>query len=366
MKRKRKPPKAYPVKDRPGLFRAYGINAATQARQAFFGRTREEAESEARSSYSRQVRTDTFAEFYFDAYLPTIEARSENWQNQIAWAMDKYILREFGEWGIDEIKRPQLQSFFNRLRRKLSDSSAARVKIVLSGVLNLAVADEKITSNPCRFVKLPTPSKPDKIALTFDQLARVFVAAKPEVQVVILLSGCAAGLRIGEACGVTRLHLTSDDVLHVRQQILQAKGGARISKTLKTAQTHRDLPLPEELAEWIRKHSQGRFYLAGTAKNKFQLPNNVTEDLASACTKAKVATITPHELRHTFISLMENEIEAPAAVVAALAGKQDSRVTAGYSHTHQEQLRKWLSVYFQRFKKAVEEACVSDRLEHRA
>jgi len=203
------------------------------------------------------------------------------------------------------------------------------------------------------------------MALTFEQLAKVFVAAKPEVQVVILLSGCAAGLRIGEACGVTRLHLTSDDVLHIRQQVLQGKGGARISKRLKTVQSQRDLPLPDELAEWIRDHSQGRFYLAGTSKNRFQLPNNVSEDLARACAKAKVATITPHELRHTFISLMENEIEAPA-VVAALAGKQDSRVTAGYSHTHQEQLRKWLKVHFQRFKKAVEEVCVSNKLEHNA
>ncbi len=108
------------------------------------------------------------------------------------------------------------------------------------------------------------------------------------------------------------------------------------------------------MADAIRKESGNRLYLAGTTSGKFQLPNNVTEDLQEACKKAGIPIITPHELRHTFISLLENEMEAPAAVVAALAGKKDNRVTSGYSHTHQIQMKKWLSAHFNAFRKALE------------
>jgi integrase len=139
--------------------------------------------------------------------------------------MDIHVLPEFGEKFLGEIKRPELQRFFNRLLRKMKTSSVDKVKIVLSGVFNLAVADEVIATNPCRYVKLPTPEAPEKIALTYEQLARLYHHAKPELRVILQLCACAGGLRIGEACGTSRMQLTSDDVLHVRQQVLQLPRG---------------------------------------------------------------------------------------------------------------------------------------------
>lgn len=265
--------------------------------------------------------------------------------------MDGYVLPAFGKKPITEIKRPELQKFFNGLLRGMETSSARKVKIVLSGVMNLALADEKITVNPCPFVKLPPDEKPEKIALTFDQLGRVYVHAKPEIKVYLLISACGGGLRVGEVCGTSRLMLTSDNVLHVRQQILQLKGGAKPTKKLKTPATRRDIPYPAELADEIREQSGGRFYLCGTARNKFQLPNNITKNLKKACEDAKVPVITPHETRHTFISLMENVLRTPDAMVAAIVGKEDKRVTGGYSHAHETEIRKELSVYYSAFKK---------------
>jgi integrase len=296
------------------------------------------------------------AEYYFRAYLPTIEHRSANWKNQVGWAMDLHILPPLGERRLSELNRAEIQRVFNRLLNGMMSSSANKVKIVFSGVLNLAIADEKLSSNPCRAVKLPAPEEPDKTALTWPDLAKLILASGPELETIVYLCACAGGLRIGEACGASKMMLTSDDVLHVRQQVLQLDGGSRIVKKLKTSQTRRDLPLPAGLAEAIRTSSQGRLYLSGTARGKHMLPNNATTKLHAACLAAGISPITPHELRHTFISLMENEIEAPAPIVAALAGRKHravSKMTGGYSHTQKEQLKRWLSVYWVRLQKEI-------------
>jgi|GEM_PF-3795340 len=278
--------------------------------------------------------------------------------------MDTYVLPTFGQMAIDEIKRDHCQKLFNSLQRGMKVSSVRRIKIVFSSVMNLAEADEKITRNPVRLVKLPPDESPEKTALTFTDLAKLYRAASDRFMPPFLLCSCAGGLRVGEACAVTRAHLTADDILKVRNQITQHKGGAAISKTLKTPQTKRDIPLPAGLADAIRNCNQvSGIYISSDSRGGYLLPKNFVRLLQETCDAASVDRVSPHELRHTFISLMENELEAPTAIVAALAGKKDSRVTAGYSHAHREQMKKWLSVYWQRLKQEAEKLAVSQKNE---
>lgn len=72
------------------------------------------------------------------------------------------------------------------------------------------------------------------------------------------------------------------------------------------------------------------------------LPKNITRELRLACVKAEIPVVTPHELRHTFISLMDNEVEAPRTVVMALASHSPQTTTDGYSHVMAEQKLRWM------------------------
>ncbi|MBX3114396.1 MAG: hypothetical protein KF836_07495 [Fimbriimonadaceae bacterium] len=66
--------------------------------------------------------------------------------------------------------------------------------------------------------------------------------------------------------------------------------------------------------------------------------------------------VGPHALRHTFISLLENEHECPPSIVAELSGKAKQGNTANYSHAHMEQKRKWMQMLWDRCSTAAKMA----------
>lgn len=354
-------PKAYQVKNRPNLWAAKGIDPTTQKRKNYFGGSADEASRKAAQSFGVADDFSLFS-FYSNVYLPTVKHRSHNWLAQISWAMDKYVLPELGHRDIRELKRPELQLFFNGTSKSMKASSAGKVKIVLSGILRLAMADEVIASNPLAFVRLPPKDTVEKTALTFDELKALIAASGPLVRPFVILAG-GAGLRLGEALGVTRAAISKDGVLSVRQQVLQLKGRCDVSQSLKTSNSRREIPIPEGmLAALLVADQVSGIWVCSDSKGGYVRPKNITRELTAACSTAGVPRVSPHELRHTFISLMDNEVEAPRTVVMALAGHSARSTTDGYSHVKVEQKRRWM----ERFWDQVSTACSPEEWATRA
>lgn len=340
-------PLAYPVKNRPGTWAAKGVDPTTLQRKTYYGKSPEVAAEKAARSFGIQTDNTLFS-FYSTVYLPAVKHRSANWLNQIGWVMDKYVLPDFGERDIRVIKRPELLIFFNKVGRSLKASTVARMKIVLSGVFRLAMADEVIVTNPVQFVRLPEPDRVVKTALTFEELNRLITTAQPLAKPFVILAG-GCGLRLGEAVGVTRKAISKAGVLTVSQQVQQMKRGCVISPKLKTEHSYRDVPLPEPLREMLHSCEQvSDIWICSDSKGGYVKPKNITRELRIACERAEVPVVSPHELRHTFISLMDNEVEAPRTVVMALAGHAPQSTTDGYSHVKMEQKLRWMERYWER------------------
>lgn len=314
-------------------------------RKSFYASTEAEAIAKAQGSFGIQ-QDKTLYGFYAAVYCPTVLQRSTSWRSQIAWAMDKYILPEFGDRDMQTLTRPELQRFFNKLGAKMQPSTLKGVKIIFSGVLNLAESDEQIPKNPLRHVRLPVPQPSKKTALAPDELAALLKACPLRIRPYVLLTGFC-GLRAGEALGVTRSAIRNG-VLSVGQQVLQPKGGCKISDRLKTPQSRRDIPLPAEMLEQILKSEQvSAVFVCSDEKGGFLTPNNAHRDLEEAIKAAGIRRVTPHELRHTFISILENDLECPPAIVASLAGKTYQGNTARYNHVTPKQLARWMEKYWE-------------------
>lgn len=336
-----KQPKAYPVKNRNSLWCAKGLDPTTRQRKNYFGNTEAEASAKATRSFGIAKDNSLFS-FYSNVYLPTVAHRSYNWLHQIGWAMDKHVLPALGHRDIRELKRADLQSHFNLIGKDLKGSSLARVKIVLGGVLRLAVADEIIASNPISMIRLPKPDPVSKTSLSLLELKALIGASGPLIKPFVLLAGCS-GLRLGEAVGVTRSAISKSGILTVRQQVQQLKGCCVVSMKLKTEHSHRQIPLPKPMLDALLGCSQvSDIWVCSDSLGGYVLPKNITRELRLACLKAEIPIVTPHELRHTFISLMDNEVEAPRTVVMALAGHSPQTTTDGYSHVKVEQKLRWM------------------------
>lgn len=324
-----------------GRFESKGVDPVSGRRKSFYSSTSQaDADAKAGKSFGFQSPGEpTLYEFYVGAYLPTVQHRSLNWREQIAWAMDSHVLPYLAERRLSDLDRALLQQWANAVVCRISPNSARKVKIVLSGVMRLAEADGLIVRNPLAMVKLPTGSDPDKRALTPAQLRSLLEASDDRSRPVVILGGFC-GLRIGEICGLRRRDV-KDGALEVRGQVLQVKGGAAWVASLKTPQSRRTIPLPKELQDQLLK-AAGVAFVLPNAKGGFVMPNNAHRDLDEAIAKAGIPRVTPHELRHTFVSLLENDLGAPAPVVEELAGKSKRGRLADYSHARAAVRLRWM------------------------
>lgn len=174
--------------------------------------------------------------------------------------------------------------------------------------------------------------------MDWHELSAALERIPAEYRPVCLLMGCA-GLRVSEACAV-RWSDFVDGVLLVRYQI-EVRGGARIKDILKTDSSYRDIPIPAELMDAMRCGRKGAF--VGTNKaGRFYVRSNIQRVLG------ELGLPSPHKWRHTYGSLLANDLEAPKRVVDTLMGHAGVGVGDRYSHTFQRQLAKWQGLYYER------------------
>ena len=196
----------------------------------------------------------------------------------------------------------------------------------LSAILNAAVDDELISSNPCRkaSVSAPRADKRKVIPWTAAQVATIR-GELPERWRVFCDLGALCGLRQGEILGldVDQIEMLPH-VLHVRQQLRIVS--ARLVLAPPKGGKERDVPLPERAAQAVAVHL-ARFpamevtlpwrtpdgpkrtarLLVTTAPGKAVNRNAFNEAWRRA---VRTAGLVPsretgtHQLRHLFASLM--------------------------------------------------------------
>jgi len=354
----KKMPKASPKKDRPGWFEAKGIDPDTGKRRSYLARTPQEASRLAHVSKSaaRKPKHDgTLYGFYALVYLPTIAGHRHRTIEQIAWAWDGRILPAFGHVQIAELTRQEIQAQFNVWASELKGNSIRHLKTWFGAVLQLALDDGLIETNPVRRVRLPKIQTTKPNALDWPDLAALLEHACPTLRPAVYLMAC--GLSPSEACAVTRTTLKGT-MLHVCQQVDQDR--AEIVTTLKTDARYRYIPLPEWVAEELESSKErSKVLVCPNCDGYLMMPKSLTKLLAEACERAGIERVSPYQLRHTFISLIENDVEAPRRVVQALAGHARNTITDGYSHTFVRQLEKWMKAYWERVSMVVRQKEVS-------
>ncbi len=333
-----KKPKA--SEKRPGLWEAKGIDPTTGLRKSFYGKTPDLASKKAWASYGI-VEDDTLGAYYISVYLPSIARKSLNWRRQVSWAWDKYIKPKFQHTPLSELKRSDLQKLYNGLT-KLNPSSVAKVKIVLSGILNLAVEDELIERNPNTKTRLPQAMPKETPSLSAYDLMRLVNECHERVRPFVVLAGLC-GLRKGEALGVT-WHAINNGWMEVRQQVRVKPGqGFEVTPELKTPQSLRKIPVP--FLHLLDCNQVSDIWVCSDSIGGYLTPKNVVRELNEALERLELH-VTPHGLRHSFISILENELECPDSIAAALSGRAKRGQNATYSHAKPAQLERWMQKFW--------------------
>lgn len=223
------------------------------------------------------------------------------WRNHVApvWAH-----RE-----LSSIQRSEVQAWVAELASRRSRTTVVRSLGVLAGILDVAVDDRRLRTNPARHVRnLPQrgPIKP-RVYLSHEQV-RLLASCSAHPTLVYVLG--YTGLRWGEA---TALRVRSVNDARRRLAVEENAVLVRWDIHVGTPKSHerRSVPYPERLAPLIQAACAGKGpegLLFGNGITHMKNDGNERGWFATAVRRARaldpsIPRLTPHDLRHTAASL---------------------------------------------------------------
>jgi integrase len=248
--------------------------------------------------------------------------------------VDAHIVPRWSGTSLYQVSHADVQKWISSI--DLAPATVRYVHRVFSLLLELAVRDKRIPSNPATGVRLPRAAKPEKRFLTPEQVHRLADAAAhypiPEVggqhrALILTLAFC--GLRWGE---VAALRVKRVDLLRRRLTVAESVTEVSGRLTWGTPKSHqaRQVPIPRSLVALLTEVMVGKAAddLVFTTWRGKPLRNlNWRRDVFDPAARvAGLDGLTPHELRHTAASLA---VSAGAKVksVQAMLGHASAAMT---------------------------------------
>ena len=242
---------------------------------------------------------------------PTTRARYDS-------ALDVHVLPRWRSTPLDRVEHGDVQAWVADLSATgQSGASVRKAYGVLAAVLDLAVRDRRLSTNPSRDVDLPRSPQRQRKYLTAEQVASLADAAAipPHERLtgayaqyrlaVLVLAYC--GLRWSE---LAALRVSAIDLMRRRITVAEAMtevNGGRIQWGTPKNHERRSVPLPRFLADTLTPHlaGQGTSDLVFTSPRGEVLRNRNARRawFDNAAAAIGQPGLTPHELRHTAASL---------------------------------------------------------------
>jgi integrase len=267
-----------------------------------------------------------------------------------------------GRIGLAQLTPQQIRAFLNylgeqtvkRTGKMMSPRTVQYCHVVLRRSLNQAVKLGLLARNPATLIEAPRRQKHEAQFLSVDQ-ARIFLASTKGDRLECLYAlALQTGLREGELLGLTWDDIDLDHGRLTVSKALQRVNGCLQFVVPKSKTSKRDVPLTQIAVTSLRTHRVRQLearLLAGSKwqENNLVFPNtegkpfdagNMVREFHKALSRANLAKIRFHELRHTCASLLLTQ-GVPMKVVQELLGHSDYYLTANtYSHVVPELKRE--------------------------
>lgn len=177
------------------------------------------------------------------------------------------------------------------------------------GILAGALDEIGVDPNPARHrsIRLPREDRSVIEPPPYEHVVAVLDLLAPKYAIAIALLE-ATGLRVGEACALRQVDL--DRSAGRVRVVRHARGSVKTKRSVRWA------PCPVELCELL---PEGNPVLGVT-------PDGVRNALERACEKAKVATFSPHDLRHRWAA-RQVQLGVPVTQIAEWIGHNRPSMT---------------------------------------
>jgi integrase len=225
---------------------------------------------------------------------------------EIAWRL--HVKPAWGARRIGDIRHSDVQTWISTWGKGRSATTVLRAYGVLAAILDVAVLDKKLASNPARGVNLPRKARSKRQYLSISQVETLVSEVRVHKTLTYVLA--YTGLRWGEA---TALRVGSVDL--TRRRLLVEENAVKVGQEIHvgTPKSHekRSVPYPRFLDADLRElveHRQPSALLFGDGVNHLRTPHSLTGWFVLTVKRAQsvdktIPSISPHDLRHTAASL---------------------------------------------------------------
>jgi len=246
---------------------------------------------------------------------------------------------------LEEIRRPAVQRCFDTLSDKYSPGTLRTRHQALRTALNYAVEMEYIPTNPASKIRLPRLETKEIKVLAPEELRQLIEVSRETPWCAAWVLMGSTGLRVGEA---TAIEWPSIDFPNKRLSVvsnMQYQDNQLRTTSTKSKRSRRTVPLGSIAVEILQRHQQMQeadrateFWRGGD----LVLPNQIGEPLWRSVVMKALRTdlaraglrtdISPHDLRHTFATLMFQKGVHPG-LVQEWMGHSSIQITMDtYSH----------------------------------
>lgn len=233
-----------------------------------------------------------------------------------------------------------------RFLRAMADDGYARKTIadtrsLLAGAIRRAERDGLVGRNVAALAELPEGARKHSRAMTLEQIGTLLACDLTPWWRAYISVGVMCGLRPGELLGLRWQDVDfAERLVRVRHSLKQANGGGPVLADLKTERSRRTLVMPSAVASALRALKAGQAAMRlqlGSAYADHDLVfsrddgrpasrQSVYAGFRRVCKRAGIGQFHPHELRHTFVSVL-SDAGVDMEQIADAAGHVSSNVT---------------------------------------
>ena len=294
----------------------------------------------------RRETVAAFTQHWIDTSLQASE-RKRNTQVMYAGVARTHILNSsIGRLSLDKVRPSHVEGWVVELRRKgLAESTIRSAYTILRAVLDTAVRDGALASNPAAVIRRPRVTSKEAHHLTPPQVAELLRAAEGSRYAPLFALLVHTGLRRGEALALQWSDVDlAKGLLRVRGTLSRIDGELLVTEP-KTAKSKRFVPVSAPAARLLldlraaqtdERTRAGAWRQTGfvftTEVGEPCDPRNAFRALKVAAARAGLPDVGLHTLRHSAASVMLTH-GVPLKVVSEILGHSSIAITGDvYGH----------------------------------
>lgn len=265
----------------------------------------------------------------------------------------KHSLEYFASTPVHEIKVKHIQKFLNTRIGKdedfLSKGTIRNIWNIVQQVLDYAVAQEYIDSNPARnnILRNPSDKESKRTALSKAELLEIRKAIptlKTDAERLYMLLLTSMPYRRGEALGQHWEDIDFEqETARITGTVAVIKGKAKYRKKAKTDSSLRTMTAPPFFMESLKEYRKPSGFIVNNNGNHLTANEiaDIWDSISEQIPIIEEKGLTPHYFRHTLATIMYQETNDVISVAAQCGHADGGRTTQKvYLHDDIESRRK--------------------------